>query len=414
MTSPDAFGLSRLFISPYNVPQVPTLTQDWAGGIMTQWDPTSHANTVIVGPVTYRNLPVVSPLGLTTGTVLLAKVPGGYIVMGMLATVGNTYSDPIRFRSLLGDVSSPISSTALSDAGILNFLINPGRQYALDGCIFYNAGTSGHLALGWNGPPNMACKWSNWGTQNTAATHLLFDTMTAYGDANTQVTFGWGHSAVAHPKGWFATTDTGGLLQLRFGQATSSTTASIVQQGSWLRLAELGPSSGTTTYISNYRATGSRSYDKNGAYIGSPDGDNNMYMGSFSSRSFGNERHMWTFNAAQIRTDLTGATVLSAQMFLYCFRCDSAAGDYNWYWHTASTIQTTFPTGGFGGLDVQGAWSSIPAWASFDITAQITYIINNNANSVAGGPALFSDASTAFRGFGTANYQPYIQITYAK
>ncbi|MGH3546677.1 MAG: hypothetical protein ACRDQU_00825 [Pseudonocardiaceae bacterium] len=411
MTAPDAFSLTRLFVAPNSVPAPATLTQDWVGGIMLTWDPVSFANTVRVGPVVYTNLPVCSPNGLTLGTVLLAKAPGGYIVVGMLGSAtSTTLLDPIRYRALRADLSN--ATTTFTDAGVLNFLLNINTQYAVDGCLFYNTLVGTNVKFSWNGPPNMAAKWSAWGTQDTSFTHLLFDTVLGYGDANPQEIYSWGHSAIAHPRGWFATSDTPGLLQLRFAQNTANATAALLQQGSWLRITELGPASGAQTFIKLYTATGSRSYDKNGAYIGAPDGDNNMYMGQFNSRSFGGERHMWTFPAATMRTDLAGATVLSARMYLYCFKCDSAQGDYNWFFNTAATIQTTFPTSGFGGTDVQNLWS-VGAWASFDITAQMDGILTRNANSVLGGPAGFNDASTAFRGFGTGGYQPYIEITYA-
>lgn len=416
MTIPDAFSLTRLFIAPNAAVPNPTLVQNWTGGVMTQWDQVSFANTVNVGPVIYRNLPVISPNGLTEGTVLLANAPGGYIVMGMLGSAaGITLIDPIRYRSLRADVSSPASSTSLVNAGNLNFLLNQDTQYAVDGCLFYNSGTSTSLNLAWNGPPNMVCKWSNWGTQDTSVqTHLLFDTMTAYGDGNSQETYGWGHSAVAHPKGWFSTTDTPGILQLRFGQHTSNAAPAVIQQGSWMRIAELGSGSGTQTYVGTYQCTGSMSYDHNGNYIGAGDGDNNMYVGQLAGRSFGNELHMWTFNGPQIRTDLIGASVLSAQMFLYCFACSSSQGDYLWYFGTETPVSTPCPHAAFGGSDVQNVWTP-GNWGQFDISSQITNIVNGGANCIFGGPASFGDTATAFRGYGySVSYRPFLQITYSK
>lgn len=413
MTLPNAFNLTHMFLAPTAAPQPPTLIQDWAGGVMTAWDPISYANTVQVGPAIYHNLPVVSPQGLTEGTVLVALAPGGYIIMGNLGSAkGVTLIDPIRYRSLRSDISA--SSTTLVNAGLLNFLLNVNTQYAVDGCIFYNANSTANIKFAWDGPPNMASKWSNWGTQDTSLTHLLFDAMTSYGDGSTQETYGWGHSAVAHPKGWFATSDTGGILQLRFGQNTSNATPSILQTGSWLRISELGPASGTQTYVNIYQCTGSRSYDQNGNFIGSPDGDNNMYTWALSGRSFGNEAHMWTFNGAGIRSDLAGATVLSAQMFLYCFAASDLPADYQWRWSTTASVATTMPSNGFGGLDVKRLWQ-VNSWGGFDITSQMSNILTSNANSVLGGSYSYFDSSTAMRGYGySINYRPYLQIVFAR
>jgi hypothetical protein len=411
---PEAFSLTRLFIAPNAVPPDPTLTQDWVGGIMTTWDPISFANTVQVGPVVYRNLPVVSPNGLTVGTVLLAKAPGGYIVIGMLGTAKSvTLIDPIRYRSLRDDVSVT-SSIAMADAGVLNFLLNVDTQYGVDGALYYNAGGTSHIKFGWTGPPNMACKWNTFGDISSGTDDFpIFDTVTAYGDASTQVIFGFGHSAVARPSAWFSTSDTGGLLQLRFSQSVSNATPAVLQAGSWLRISELGPASGATTFVKTYTCTGSRSYDGSGNPIATPDGDNNMYTWSLSGRGNGSERHMWTFPAATIRTDLAGATVLSAQMFLYCFDGSSFPADYNWKWSTTSAIAGTWPTNGFGGLDVKNVWAK-NSWAGFDVTSELVNVLNNNANSVLGGSYNFTDSATAMRGFGfSATYRPYIEVTYA-
>lgn len=415
MTSPsaDAFTLSRQFIAPTNVPVLPSSTQDWTSAVMLTWDPVSYANTVLLGgAVLLTNLPVCSPNGLTAGTVLLAKVPGSYIIMGNLGsakTIG--FIDPIRYASVRTDVPSP--NTTMINAGTLSFLVNEGTQYAIDGCIFYNANTASDIKFAWTGPPNMACKWSAWGTQDTSlSTHLLFDTVSAYGDASAQELYGWGNSAVAHPKAWFSTGDTGGLLQYRFAQNTSNATPAILQAGSWMRIAELGPASGAQTYVKIYPATGSRSYDGNGNFIGSPDGDNNLYSWYLQGRNFGNESNMWTFNAAQLRSDVAGATILSAQMFYYCFASSSVPADWAWKWSTTSTIQATFPNNGFGGLDVKNLWV-VPSWNGFDITAQISHVLNSNANSVLGGSYNFADSSTGMRGYGTTGYAPYLQITYS-
>jgi hypothetical protein len=258
----------------------------------------------------------------------------------------------------------------------------------------------------------MAVKWSMFGLNNSTTHSILSDTVNAYGDANPQTIQGLGAPSTAQPTGWFATTDTPGLLQLRVA-LDSGTTAGTLQQGSWLRISELGPFGGANTFIKVYTATGSRSYDHNGTFIGSTDGDNNMYTWTLSGRGFGSEAHMWTFPAATMRTDLAGATILSAEMFLYCFSASSSPADLTYKWSTTAAIAATFPNNGFGGDDIKNLWN-VPGWAGFDISSQMTNILTGNANSVLGGSYNFSDSASGFRGFGFgASTRPYIQVTYS-
>jgi hypothetical protein len=180
-----------------------------------------------------------------------------------------------------------------------------------------------------------------------------------------------------------------------------------------MRIAELGPASGEQTFVKVYPATGSRSYNGSGSPISTPDGDNNLYTWSLSGRSNGNEAHMWTFDATTMRADLAGATVLSAQMFLYCFAGSSIPADLTYRWSTTATIAGTFPNNGFGGDDIKNLWQ-VNSWNGFDISSQMANIINSNANSVLGGSYNFSDSASGFRGYGfSASYRPYIQVTYA-
>lgn len=408
MTS--AFSITRLFVAPEPSQAPPTLAQNLVGAVMTQWDAVSFSNTVNVGPVTYRNLPVVSPNGLTVGTVLLEKGPAGYIIMGMLGNASEvTFIDPVRYRVLPADVS--ISSTTMASVGILNFLLNTNTQYGIDGEIFMNSPSVGYN-FAWNGPADMAVNWGIYGPFDTAVSGITAQTQQAYGDGTTVAVSTNKAPQLCKPGAWFATTDTPGILQMRCA-LQSGTTAGTIQKGSWLRIMELAPTGGTTTHVNIYPATGSRSYDHNGNPIGSPDQDNNLYTWSLSGRNFGSEQHMWTFNAAQMRTDLAGATILAAQMYLYCFASSGSTADLTYEWCTVSTIQATMPTTGFGGADIKSAWTP-PGWGNFDISGQMTNILNHNANSVLGGSYHFSDSSSGFRGFGfSVATIPYIQIVYA-
>jgi hypothetical protein len=414
MSSPDAFGLTRLFISPYDVPRPAALVQDIAGGTMTAWDPISHANTVIVGPVVYQNLPVVSPIGLTLGNVLLNKGPAGYIIMGMLSSASAQALDPIRFRVLKSDV--PLPNTTLIDAGTLAFELAAGVNYGLDGILFVNSTTSNDVRFAWTGPPNMAVKWDMFGLSNATTNGILTDVMSTYGDANPQTIQGLGALSMMQPGGWFSTTDTPGILQLRVSLA-SGTTAGLLGQGSWLRLCNLDTGNvNTNTYTKVYTCTASRSYDDSGNPIGGTDQDNNVYFGSFSDRSFGNERAVMIFPGATMRSDLAGATVLSAQLFMYCFKAKEAKGSWQGKSEAYTAVPATYnPSGGFGVNDVWdvNSWNSVECFYMGAGSSIINRILAGD-NAVGLTPTSFGLAATGFRGYGfSATYRPYIQVTYA-
>lgn len=82
MTSPAGSGhLAALFL--------PTATgsgtQRLVGGTCTVWAGIAPYNsTVVVGTVTYTNLPVVNPAAMSTGLVLLITSPAGPIILGRL------------------------------------------------------------------------------------------------------------------------------------------------------------------------------------------------------------------------------------------------------------------------------------------------------------------------------------------
>lgn len=415
MTLPESFSLTRLFIAPYAVPQSDTLTQDVAGGILTSWDAISLANTVAVGPVTYRNLPVCNPNGLTRGPVLLLKAPGGYIILGNLgSSKATTFIDPIRYRSLSSNISLP--NTTLIDAGTLNFLLDADTQYGIDGSLFHTSTTSNDIQFAWSGPANMAVKWNMFGLSNATTNGIFTDAMTTYGDANPQIIQGLGALSHCKPGGWFATTDTPGLLQLRVALA-SGTTAGSLAQGSWLRISELGAGSGATTYVKQYAAIASRSYDVNGNPIGSPDQDNNVYFGEFPDRSFGNERSLLIFDGATIRSDLASATVLSARMWLYCFKAEETKGSFQGIAEPYAVVPSSYNPSNIG-FGVNDLWT-VPSWNNMECyynggaSSYLQQILAGD-NAIGLTPTSLGRAATGFRGFGfSAALRPYIEVTYA-
>lgn len=419
MTSPhDAFSFTRLFITPSSAPPHPRLAQDWVGGVMTEWDAISYFNTVEVGPVTYRNLPVVSPNGLTTGPVLLAKGPAGYLVIGMLGRVsGTTLIDPIRYRRLAGDLNLP--NTTLIDAPLLNFQLNSDTEYALDGALCYNTPSASDMKFAWTGPPNMAVKWGMFGLNNSTTYSVNSEILTDYGDANTQFISATGIPMQCRPSGWFAPTDTPGILQLRVA-LDAGTSAGTLLKGSWLRLSELGSASGSEVHIKQYTCTASRSYNGSGNPIGATDQDNNVYQGEFPDRSHGNERSILIFPGSTMRSDLGAATVLSARLYLYCFKAEETNGSLV---EPNTEPDTSVPATYAGppsndATSLHDAWP-VPGWFSVEC------FYKGGANSLLSGilaghnavglpPTLLGLAATGFRGFGfSASLRPYFEVTYA-
>lgn len=415
-TAVDPFSLQRMFIAPSNYPQQPTLAQNWVGGVMTQWDAISYRNTVRVGPVTYQNLPVVSPNGLTRGTVLLARGPAGYIVMGMLGTAaGATLIDPIRYRRLDADLSVP--NTTLADAGVLNFQLASDTEYALDGALFYSSTTSSDMQFAWAGPPNMAVKWGMYGVNNATTYSVNQEIVSAYGDANPQTIQGVGIPMQCKPSGWFATTDTPGILQLRVALASGST-AGTLQKGSWLRISELGSASGSTVHVKTYACTGSRSYDDSGNPIGGTDQDDNIYQGIFPDRSFGSEKSMLIFPGSTMRSDLSGASLLSGRLWLYCHKAEDSTGSLEIKSEPNTSVPATYSPGVGNEGTLSFAWD-VNSWNSIEVLydggsdGSILNRILAGANAVGLPPTILGARATGFRGYGfSVNYRPYFEVTY--
>lgn len=72
--------LTRLFLTP----PAGRAVQLFMGATCTVWDGVTYTNTVVVGSVTYTNLPVINPAGMSTGRVLLARTTAGPIILGRI------------------------------------------------------------------------------------------------------------------------------------------------------------------------------------------------------------------------------------------------------------------------------------------------------------------------------------------
>lgn len=176
----------------------------------------------------------------------------------------------------------------------------------------------------------------------------------------------------------------------------------------------IGPP-GAVTKTATYICTGSRSYDHSGNYIGAPDGDDNIYYGGGNSnRSFGNECDILLFNGSQMRTDLTGATILSAQLWLYCFTSINPEGSYGFNVGLNTSLPTTASWAGNSPAYFLDQTWPVPGWASIDLTTgALNSFINSGGNSILGSK-IFSSENTGFRGYGySTSFQPYIMVVYS-
>lgn len=178
-----------------------------------------------------------------------------------------------------------------------------------------------------------------------------------------------------------------------------------------------GAPSGALTWTVRYNALASRSYNGNGVFIGSPDGDNNMYRSTFPDRpSFSNEQFECIFDGAQIRADLTGATVNYARLYLYCVKCEEASGTLEFGVTPDTVVQTTMTDNGAGSYGIDDDWP-VPGWQFYDMlsegpTTSLARFLSVG-NGIIGRASIFGLAATAFSGFGGPPSQlPYIEIQY--
>lgn len=178
-----------------------------------------------------------------------------------------------------------------------------------------------------------------------------------------------------------------------------------------------GTPSGGSAHSKQYFATVSQSYvdaSISGNPIPSPDGINNMYQGKLSGRNNGNEFAVWSLPGSTIRSDLAGATIQSAKLWMYCTNSSGASGGAFIGWTADTTPQGSYPSGVTLVTPTPGNQTSnwpVPGWGSVDVTGAISAILSNGANSVFVGHATI-DGSASFYGFGTSAFIPYLQVNY--
>jgi hypothetical protein len=214
-------------------------------------------------------------------------------------------------------------------------------------------------------------------------------------------------------------------VKLQASNDSSSTPYSIITtSGFTMWVEDIGPilieaggtgsPTGATQYTSIYSALGSSSWDSSGNFIGSPDGTNNMYTGGLSGRSHGsNESSLWTFDGSTIASDISGATIQQARLYMYCTNSSGASGGCFTSWRTNATPPSTSPGTGASGQNNTNNWPK-PGWGFVDISGQLSNITGGGCKSIMLQSTTLS-GSASFYGFGTgAPYLPYLTITYTK
>lgn len=176
-----------------------------------------------------------------------------------------------------------------------------------------------------------------------------------------------------------------------------------------------GTASGAQTFTKDYICTASKSYDGSGNFIGSPDGDNNVYTSQFPDRSFGNERAYLIFPNSTIRADLAGATVNSARAYFYCFKAEETNGSIGLKSEASGSLPSTYsPSTGSDDVSKADSWP-VPGWDSINIVGALLTKILAGDNGIGMPPVIFGLAATGFRGFGfDSTLRPFIRITFTK
>lgn len=208
-------------------------------------------------------------------------------------------------------------------------------------------------------------------------------------------------------------------------QCSTSQTSAISAQtntGTAIFVEDIGPNiataggtgspAGTTTFTTQYFATASQSYDSS---FNSESDPNNLYTGQLAGRSHGsNENALWCFPGSTIRTDVSGATGISARLYMYCTGSDTANGSVSLAWMTNTTPPATITSGGTGQANRTNRWTGIPSWGFVDITSEFNTQIVTNLSNAAYLQSDFAVGSASFYGAGNATFKPYIQVTYTK
>lgn len=185
--------------------------------------------------------------------------------------------------------------------------------------------------------------------------------------------------------------------------------------GNYGTKGSLGTASGGAVVTNDYVCSNSQSYDGSGNPIPAPDGTQNVYQSQFPDRTFGNEVSMCIFPGATIRTDLTGATVLAADMWFYCIKAEEAQGTLAYRSESNTIPPATYSPGTSNQYGADDAWP-VPGWHSISMltggTTHLSRILGGD-NAVGLTQIIFGLAATGYHGFGfSSSFRPFMRITF--
>jgi hypothetical protein len=159
-----------------------------------------------------------------------------------------TAADLAGALPLLGWVKtdvSKISSTTLADATGLAVTLAASATYAIDAYLAYVAVEAADIKISLSAPEGST---GHWGLMPLAAAttgslgNLDGTRQSGFGDSVTQTAGGssvLSGQMMCQPHAYVVTSGASGLLQVRFAQATSSASPTLIKAGSWIRALRL-------------------------------------------------------------------------------------------------------------------------------------------------------------------------------
>jgi hypothetical protein len=138
---------------------------------------------------------------------------------------------------------SVASSTALQNDDHLFLPVQAGALYELHAWLLYTgaADPAGGLSIDWTLPAAAGMQWTYYGVlQNTSPALLTYDTVVLSGGGTRPIGTNGATVMSLQPKGYVITGANAGTLQMRWAQAISHATATVLKTGSFVRLIRLG------------------------------------------------------------------------------------------------------------------------------------------------------------------------------